>query len=152
MHIENHLLSLSRVFPLIHKHQAVPACAACIQTPVCQHMSCLRVLFGCHQAPRLPCQIQRRTMCQAGFHMLVLESGSALITVYGPLSSSSHTTVNKTHHAEAESPASASPLIFFFYCSIIFSVSLLFVISQERLCRNIMRKFCGRTHDGIGCY
>lgn len=120
MHIENHLFSLSRVFPLIHKHQAVPACAACIQTPVCQHMSCLRVLFGCHQAPRLPCQIQRRTMCQAGFHMLVLESGSALITVYGPLSSSSHTTVNKTHHAEAESPASASPLIFFFYCSIYF--------------------------------
>lgn len=126
MHIENHLLFLSRVLPLIHKHQTVLACAACIQTPVCQHMSCLRVLFGRHQAPRLPCQIQRRTMCQAGFHMLVLESGSALITVYGPLSSSSRTTVNKTHHAEAKSPASASPLIFFPLSHLFFSVSLLF--------------------------
>lgn len=109
-------LKTSSFFPTspafrVYNSRAALACAARIQTPVCQHMSCLRVLFGRHQAPRLPCQIQRRTMCQAGFHMLVLESGSALITVYGPLSSSSHTTVNKTRHAEAETPASAHFLL-----------------------------------------
>lgn len=52
-------------------------------------------------------------MCQAGFHMLVLESGSALITVYGPLSSPGLTTVNKTHQAEAES---LPFLLLFFLC------------------------------------
>lgn len=46
---------------------------------------------------RMLCQMQTQTMCQARFLRLVLEFSSALIAVYSPLGSVSHTTVNKTH-------------------------------------------------------
>lgn len=84
--------------------------------------------------------------------MLVLESDSALITVYGPLCSSSHTTVNKTLHAEAESPTSAFLLIIFLPSVAFFLFPFTFDDFTRALSRNIMRKVCGTTHDGIGCY
>lgn len=88
-------------------------------------------------------------MCQAGFHRLVLESNSALITVYSSLRSVSRTTVNKSHQ-----PMCRSRMYHSWSLCLPFLAPLSVLFSRYHKCLHwtFMRKFCATNHDRTGCY